>query len=92
MLNSRIKNANIESAGSKGPKDISKTSEKVKAHFKDRVFKLGDEDKEFYHSCINVPKVNKVVSFIVLILNLLLPGTGTFLAACLEERNYVSKS
>ena len=61
-------------------------------HFKDRVFKVGDEDRVFYERCIDVPKVNKPVSFIVLILNLILPGVGTFLAACLEERGFLSKA
>ena len=52
---------------------------------------MNDEDKYFFEICTNVPKVSKMVSIICLILNLILPGSGTLLAACVAQTETVSK-
>jgi hypothetical protein len=40
----------------------------------------------------NVPLVSKPIAIICAILNLIIPGVGTLLAACQTKANYVSKT
>ena len=40
----------------------------------------------------NVPLVTKTIAIVALLLNFIVPGAGTILAACQTRSNYVSKA
>ena len=52
---------------------------------------IDDSDKQVYYLVSNVPHVSKPVAVVQAILNFLLPGLGTMVAACASETN-VSKT
>ena len=62
------------------------------AHFKTKVNRLEDEDKEIWNMATNVPLVSQPIAVVSAILNFLIPGFGTLLAACQTKANYVSKA
>ena len=55
---------------------------KVKNHIKEKVMIVDDQDRQIWEMMTNVPLVTKPVAIISAILNLILPGFGTVLAAC----------
>ena len=46
---------------------------------------LSEQDREFFHKLTQVPKVNKVLGCLLFLLNLVIPGSGTMLAAMFEQ-------
>ena len=62
----------------------------TKDHFKNKVLRVDDHDRDVWLMIQNVPKVPKIASFICTVVNILLPGFGTMLAACLTN-DYTSK-
>ena len=55
---------------------------KLGGHFKENVAPVDEYDKQIFEMLTNVPLVTKPIAIISAILNLLLPGFGTVLAAC----------
>ena len=51
---------------------------------------LDDVDKQVWDLVTNVPSVSKPVAVVAAVLNVFLPGFGTFVAACSAPEN-VSK-
>jgi len=52
-------------------------------HFSNKVIKIDDHDRQVWEMLKNVPRIPKVLSFFCAIINLIVPGSGTILAACL---------
>ena len=50
------------------------------------------DDKDMWDIATNVPKVSKPVAVVALILNMILPGCGTMMAACLTDSQVISKT
>ena len=46
---------------------------------------IGDADMRAWELLSDVPKVHNIISYIVLALNVIVPGTGTILAACISD-------
>ena len=58
---------------------------------KNKVMKVDEGDVMVWDIMTNVPNVNKAVSVISMILNVLIPGLGTGIAACADMDGNVSK-
>ena len=56
------------------------------------MWKTSEKDAEVWEILIDVPKVNGLWPYILLILNLFIPGVGTMIAACLGDPNAWSKT
>tara|TARA_B110001450_G_C17453160_1_gene412925 strand:- start:372 stop:611 length:240 start_codon:yes stop_codon:yes gene_type:complete len=63
----------------------------VQSHINNKVLVVDDMDRQVWMMVSNVPYVTKPVAGISALLNLLLPGFGTCLAACMADQN-VSKT
>ena len=70
--------------------DQAEIKRKMQAHFREKVIKLDDNDKRVWDLLANVPRVSKNLSYLCAVLNLVLPGSGTMVAACSASDN-VSK-
>ena len=74
---------------------VSKMQEKIKTrmkeHMKTKVMVVDNHDRELWEKISNVPYTSKGLAIGVLLLNLLLPGFGTALAACNTKYDSVSK-
>lgn len=53
----------------------------VKDHFQNKVMKANDYDNQVWDYVSDVPKVSKIVAYVVAFVNLILPGFGTIAAA-----------
>ena len=54
---------------------------------------VDDKDRKIFEMVTDVPKLSKVVAVFAVLLNLVLPGSGTLLAACsVEDNEKVSKT
>ena len=71
--------------------DKARIQNAVNNHMRDKVMKIDDDDVRTWALVSNVPQVSKPVAIIQVILNFLLPGFGTMVAACSSERS-VSKT
>ena len=58
---------------------------------KNKVATISNDDRETWELLCNVPLVGKACAVICAILNCILPGSGTFVAACYTEDDHVSK-
>ena len=63
----------------------------LQGHFQQKVMVVDNIDKQVWLLVSDVPYVSKPVAIIAAILNFLLPGFGTVLAACMASDN-VSKT
>ena len=70
------------------------TQFKVGDHVREKVLPLDDKDVIIYNMVTDVPKVSKPIAVIVAVINFILPGSGTILAACFptQENEVVSKT
>ena len=59
---------------------------------KNKVATISNDDRETWEIITNVPLVGKVCAVICAILNFILPGSGTMVAACYTEEDHVSKT
>ena len=48
---------------------------------------ISNQDLRVWELCTDVPALGNVWAYIILILNILLPGTGTMIASCLGDSN-----
>ncbi len=71
--------------------DHEQLREKAKDHFKNKVLTVDDTDRQVWESATNVPRVSFPVAIVCTILNLIIPGLGTLVAACMQE-DTVSKT
>ena len=46
----------------------------------------------FFELMADVPALHNIISYIVLALNVVLPGSGTVVAACMAERYVANKT
>ena len=53
---------------------------------------IGDADMRAWELLSDVPRVHNIVSYVVLAMNIIVPGTGTVLAACMSDRNMANKT
>ena len=60
-------------------------------HFKEKVWTVDEKDKQAWDIVSDVPAVTKPIAAISAVLNLLIPGLGTMLAAC-SAKGSVSKT
>lgn len=68
---------------------------KVKDHFQNKVMKTNEYDNQVWVYVSDVPKVSKLVSYLVCFVNVILPGWGTWIAAFAatsQSHNAVSKT
>ena len=63
----------------------------TKEYVTGKLIPMSFEDKLFFEYVLDVPHVSVGCSVIVAIFNVLLPGTGTIIAACWTQTDYVSK-
>ena len=97
MLPSNQRNANMAASGMPGggfagqklDKDQAKAA--VQNHINQKVLVVDDMDRQVWMLVSNVPYVTKPIAAISAFLNLILPGFGTILAACMADQN-VSKT
>ena len=78
-------------AGGGAKFDKAKVQEDLKNHFKDKVMVVDDVDKQVWQLISNVPRINKYVSIVVAVINLIFPGFGTMIASCASQES-VSKA
>ena len=67
--------------------DKEKLKAQAKEHLQKRVMKVDVYDQQVWDIVRDVPRVNNVVAVIAAILNLILPGFGTIVAACASQGN-----
>ena len=60
-------------------------------HLKNKVMIVDDVDRQVWELVTNVPRINKILSYVCAFLNFILPGSGTLIAACAAHDN-VSKA
>ena len=71
--------------------DTQHMKQRTTDHFKNKVMAIDETDKMVWGLITDVPKVSKPVAIISAILNLVIPGAGTLMAACAAHDN-VSKT
>ena len=71
--------------------DVNNMKQRTTEHFKTKVIAIDETDKMVWGLITDVPKVGKPVAIISAILNLVIPGAGTLVAACAAHDN-VSKT
>ena len=71
--------------------DEDKLAAQAKEHFKTKVMVVDDVDRQIWELVTNVPRIPKPLAFICAFLNLIIPGFGTIVAACMAPNN-VSKA
>ena len=49
-------------------------------------------DMRFFELLADVPAIHNIIAYIALTLNVVLPGTGTMLAACMAEKYVANKT
>ena len=54
----------------------------MKSHFQNKVAIVDDVDRQIWELVTNVPHVGKPVAIVAAVLNFILPGFGTMVAAC----------
>ena len=89
MSNSNMRANNMGQRGAGGSK-IDK--EKAKEYVMSKVIQPDLKDSEFWQLIKVVPKNSIIVASIGLVLNIILPGFGTILSACMDQRGDVSKA
>ena len=65
--------------------------QRASEHFNNKVLAVDDVDKQVWELTTNVPRVSKPIAIVCGVLNLLIPGLGTLVAACSAQEN-VSKT
>ena len=65
--------------------------ESAKNHINNKILVVDDIDRQVWEYATLVPRVNKIVAIISLVVNLILPGFGTLITACCASDN-VSKT
>ena len=65
--------------------------QRASEHFNNKVLAIDDVDKQVWELTTNVPRVSKPVAIVCAVLNLIMPGLGTLVAACSAQEN-VSKT
>ena len=55
---------------------------KARAHLNEKVLKVDETDKAVWALMTNVPRINKNLAMVCAVLNVIIPGSGTLLAAC----------
>ena len=63
----------------------------MKSHMTNKVMVVDDIDKQIWELASQVPYVSKPVAAVCVVLNFLLPGFGTMVAACASQ-DTVSKA
>ena len=71
--------------------DQEKIQKNLQDHIQNKVIQVGGEDKQVWQMVTNVPYVSKPVAIVSAILNFLIPGLGTTVAAC-SDNELVSKT
>ena len=61
-------------------------------YIKTAALTIGDQDMRFFELMADVPALHNIISYIVLALNVVLPGSGTVVAACMAERYVANKT
>ena len=61
------------------------------AYGREKAFVVSDQDKELWEIICDVPRLGGVWPYICCILNIVLPGSGTMLAACMADATSWSK-
>ena len=56
--------------------------EQALTYMNEKVIKVDERDRQMWELSIAVPRVHKALAVVFAILNILLPGFGTMLAAC----------
>jgi len=57
------------------------------ANFKNGMMQINAQDLRIWELVTNVPQVGNVWSYVCLVLNIFIPGTGTMLCACIGDAN-----
>ena len=81
-FNNQMKQGNIEDRSAMTDSRTGAMKEKIADHWKNKVMKADDQDKRVLEIALDVPKVNQIVAVICFIINVILPGFGTMIAAC----------
>ena len=71
--------------------DKRQAEKQVTDHITNKILKVDEVDIQMWEMATNVPRLSKEKAFGCVVLNVLIPGFGTILAACLADDN-VSKS
>ena len=71
--------------------DANLYKQRASEHFNNKVLAIDDVDKQVWDLTTNVPRVGKPVAIVCAILNFVIPGLGTLVAACSAQEN-VSKT
>ena len=87
-MNNQAKQNNMRFGGGGAKLD----KDKIKDYALNRVIAPDRQDEEFWQLIKQVPKNTVPVAAIGLVLNIILPGFGTLLSACLDQKGEVSKS
>ena len=84
-------NAGPPPSGNSQKFDKQRAKEQVQNHFQNKVMVVDDVDRQVWELVSNVPFVNKPVSVISALFNLIFPGFGTLISACASS-DTVSKT
>ena len=71
--------------------DQKQIKDAMQNHFQQKVLVVDDVDRQVWELVSNVPLVSKPVAIVAAVLNFLIPGLGTAIAACASQ-DVVSKS
>ena len=66
--------------------------QKISDHWKNKVMKFDEQDKRVLEIAMDVPKTHKVVAVLCFVINFVLPGFGTMIAACATQAETVPKT
>ena len=61
-------------------------------YIKTAALTIGDVDMRFFELLADVPVIHNIIAYIALTLNVVLPGCGTMLAACMAEKYVANKT
>ena len=53
---------------------------------------ISEPDMKAWQLLTDVPEVHNILSYIVLAINVIVPGSGTMLAACIAESHMANKT
>ena len=71
--------------------DLQYYKQRASEHFHNKVVVFDDVDKHVWELTTNVPRISKPLAIVCAVLNLVVPGLGTLVAACSAQEN-VSKT
>ena len=57
------------------------------ANLKNGLMQINAQDLRVWELITNVPQVGNIWSYVCMVLNIFLPGTGTMLCACIGDAN-----